>query len=63
MDDAKDHRKPLRLVDIARQSGSRADEQEEAHLRHCEECRRILAVLARQFNKPARPGEKPEDAT
>jgi hypothetical protein len=54
-----EHIKPLRLFDIARDSGSALNEQEAQHLRTCEECRRIVIVFARQFGKRA---YNPKDA-
>jgi hypothetical protein len=60
MAQSDEHLKPLRLFDIARNSGSEITEQEEHHLRDCEECKRIVKVFARQFGKP--PDQKPGDA-
>ena len=55
-----EHIKPLRLFDLARNSGPQITEEETQHLRQCEECQRVLEVFARQFHKP--PIKKPEDA-
>jgi hypothetical protein len=50
-----DHIKPLRLFDIARDSGSPTTDEEKTHLRECVECQHIIEVFARQFEKPLRP--------
>jgi predicted anti-sigma-YlaC factor YlaD len=57
---SEEHLTPLRLFDLARQSGNQASEIEQEHLQQCEECSRIIEVFARQFNKT--PKHMPEDA-
>ena len=58
-----DHIRPLRLFDLSqaeeRQSGFQLSEEEQQHLRECEECQDILAVFARQFSKQRPPKDKP----
>jgi hypothetical protein len=53
-----EHLKPLRLFDIARQSGRPVTEHEKQHLRSCDSCQRILEVFARQSFDPPDPDEK-----
>jgi hypothetical protein len=53
-----DHIKPLRLFDIARESGSQPTEEERKHIRECDECAHIIEVFARQFNKLVRPPDQ-----
>lgn len=58
-----DHIKPLRLFDIARDSGHPITDEERVHLRECAECQHIIEVFARQFDKPFRqPARKDNDA-
>ena len=58
-----EHIQPLRLFDLARQSGTQPTGKENEHLRICEECQRIVEVFARQFDKNwIGPNKKPEDA-
>jgi hypothetical protein len=54
-----EHLKPLRLFDLARESGAEITEEERKHLHECEQCQSVVRVFTRQF-KPA--NEKPEDA-
>ena len=51
-----EHLKPLRLFDIARNSGSEITEEERTHLRDCEECKQVVKVFERQFVNP-KPGD------
>ena len=60
MAEREEHPKPLRLFDIARNSGPEISEEEEKHFRECEECPRIVKVFARQF--PSGGQQKPDDA-
>jgi hypothetical protein len=58
MTGSDEHLKPLRLFDIARQSGPPLTEQERQHLRECDECKRIVETFARQkFNPPPDPAD------
>jgi hypothetical protein len=58
-----EHIQPLRLFDLARQSGNQSTGKENEHLRTCEECQRIVEVFARQFDKKwIGQKNKPEDA-
>lgn len=56
-----DHPKPIRLFDLS-QGSAKASEDEKLHVRECEECERIVAVLARQFTLEDPPIGKPENA-
>jgi len=55
-----EHIKPLRLLEIARNSGARLSDKEDEHLRECEQCQGILELLTRQLPEP--PNDRPEDA-
>jgi hypothetical protein len=55
-----EHLKPLRLFDMARDSGSKITDEEQKHLRDCEECNRVLKVFERQFARSS--SHKPGDA-
>jgi hypothetical protein len=59
MSESNDHIKPLRLFDIARESGPEITDHERQHIRACAQCEQIIEVFARQFEKPfrARPGK------
>jgi hypothetical protein len=60
MKGSNEHLKPLRLFDLARESGAKSTEEERKHLHECEQCQSIVRVFGRQFSKP--PNEKPGDA-
>jgi hypothetical protein len=51
-----EHIKPLRLFDLSRAKAHPGDfeptEEENQHLRGCDECQNVLAVFSRQFSRP-----------
>jgi hypothetical protein len=56
---SSDHIKTFRLFGLSQNSDYELAEEEKRHLRGCQECQRVLAVLSRQFRKQKSADDKP----
>ena len=60
-----EHITPKRLFDLSQVDQTRMklqlEERELGHLRECDQCQQILAVLARQFDEARPPHDHPTE--
>lgn len=61
------HIKPKRLFELSQKDPpemrSELDEVEKQHLRECDQCQQILAVLARQFDESRPPHDRDSNSS